>query len=188
MRGRPRKAGARRKDGRLAIQPRDYGNIVVQQRRASFEIFQGGKADQQVYDAIGRAWAVGLLDGQNVDAAMLRDKGRQYAELFAAVYAGTAVKTGGMEPRVPGTGEGSMDDPTGRMFARLDELARAAGSKERLAMRKLCVEGSPDENPCWLDRLIMAKIARVRPIEQPMLRDRMIMAQAIVSLVAMVEG
>ena len=68
-RGRPRKAGARNAKGRLIVLP-DRGNAVVQARAAMFARFQSGRADQQVGDQIGRAWAAGLLDGMECDAAI----------------------------------------------------------------------------------------------------------------------
>lgn len=197
--GRPRQNRERRKDGRM-VPLIDKGNIVVQARRAAFEVFQGGKASDQIGDPIGRAWAVGLLDGAAFDAAMLRDIGRRYAQLHSIVYRQTQCAVADHD-RVRGTGAGNDNDHTGERFAKLDQLARDAGSKERLAMRKLCVEGSPDENPLWLDRLIKAKCAarmgkNTTAWTAEMLaryfaettRDAMIMAQAIGALVAMVEG
>lgn len=158
-------------------------------------MFQGGKAGDQLGDAIGRAWAVGLLDGTTQDPAILRDKGREYANLRAIVYRCTGTAVGELEPRSRGTGEGAGKDPVGERFAKLDELARNAGSKQRLAMQKLCVDGSPDENPEWLDRLIRFEqsartlsIPTICDAELPSIRDHMIMAQALAALVSMVEG
>lgn len=185
---RPRKSGPRRKDGRLAIQAHDYGNIRVRERREAFKVFQGGKADQQVHDPIGRAWAVGLLDGTTQDAAILRDIGRRYASLYALVYRQTGTAVGELEPRSRGTGDGVDTDPTGQRYATLDALARSAGSKQRLAMQKLCCGDSPDSNPEWLNRLIVARLDFIKDAMRPFERDHMIMTQAIAALVAMVEG
>lgn len=194
-RGRPKKAGPRRKDGRLAIQLPIPANDVVIARREAFKPFQGGKASEQIFDAIGRAWAVGLLDGTRYDSAILRDMGRRYAHYHALVFACTGMAIGELEPRSRGTGEGNGEDRPGERYTDLDRLARNAGSKQRLAMRKLCVEVSPDEDPLWLGRLI--QLAQWRRQELGRLdcsawmsadRDRMILTQAVEALVAMVEG
>jgi hypothetical protein len=193
--GRPRQNRERRKDGRL-VPLIDKGNMVVQARRAAFEVFQGGKAGDQIGDPIGRAWAVGLLDGTAFDSAMLRDIGRRYAQLHSIVYRQTQCAVADHD-RVRGTGAGNDNDHTGERFAKLDRLARDAGSKERLAMRKLCVDGSPDENPMWLGRLITDRTTPhlyfhergcTAYFAQSTDRDRMIMSQALGALVAMVEG
>ena len=182
--GRPRKSGVRRKDGRLASVPRDFGNAFVQARRAAFEMFHGGKAGDHLGDPIGRAWAAGLLDGHRQDGAMLRDIGRRYASLNAIVFAKTQMAVADPEPYSRGTGDGTNDDPIGERYDRLDRSARDSGSKERLAMRKLCVECSPDEDPLWLARLIQCRRAGALP--NP--RDHMILTQAARALTAMVEG
>jgi hypothetical protein len=197
--GRPRKAGARRKDGRLAIQLPVPANDVVQARREAFRPFQGGKCDQQIHDPIGRAWAVGLLDGTRFDAAMLRDAGRRYGEIHGVVFArtGMAVANNDRSPR--GTGAGTDKDPAGELYAKLDQLARDSGSKQRLAMRKLVLAENPDENPLWLDRLVNERQyfeatfgpggrGSSRPWIVSYDRDRMILEQAKQALVAMVEG
>lgn len=184
-RGRPRKAGARQPCGKLRpAVANDKGSDFVQARRASFEIFQGGKAGDHLSDPIGRAWASGLLDGHAQDAAILRDIGRRYASLNAQVYASLQVVIGDLEPRSRGTGGGSDEDRTGEAYTRIDQLARNAGSKERLAMQKLCLPTTPDEDPLWLGRLIQCRFWKRVPIE----RDHMIMTQAVRALVAMVEG
>lgn len=190
---RPRSNRQRRKDGRL-VPLIDKGNERVQARRAAFEIFQGGKAGDQIGDPIGRAWAVGLLDGTTQDPAILRDMGRRYAHLHSIVYRQTQCAVADHD-RVRGTGAGNDNDHTGERFAKLDQLARDAGSKERLAMQKLVLVDNPDENPIWLDRLIRERTWRpipggllMRSIDPFRDRDRMIMKQALAALVAMVEG
>jgi hypothetical protein len=168
------------------VQAHDYGNDRVVARREAFKVFQGGKAGDQLGDAIGRAWAVGLLDGTTQDAAILRDMGRKYANVRALVFRQTGTAVGELEPRSRGTGDGVDKDPVGTLFAKLDGLARAAGSKQRLAMQKLCVDASPDEDPEWLGRLIAQRRGCINSDTFP--RDHMIMAQALAALVAMVEG
>lgn len=183
-RGRPRKAGARRRDGRL-VPAIDRGNARVQERAAAFAVFQGGKAGDQLADAIGRAWAAGLLDGTRIEASALRDAGRRYAELHARIFAASAVRTATLERIGRGnhagwTGGGSQD-PAGERYARLDALARDAGARERLALRKLCLTPSPDADPAWLARLIAARRAGAAP--DP--RDRQILDLAVRALLAM---
>ena len=161
-RGRPRKAGARNAKGRLILLP-DRGNIRVQARSAAFARFQSGRADQQVADQIGRAWAVGLLDGLDHDAAILRDIGRRYGGLYWHEY------------------------------ARLDALARQAGRDAVAAMHGLCVDGwwFPDTNAPWVERLIQTAIydAGGQPLgERASASDRARMMAAAEALAAMVEG
>jgi len=187
--GRPKSNRPCRKDGRL--EPLiDKGNVVVQACWEAFKVFQDGKTDQQVHDPIGRAWAVGLLDGTTQDAAMLRDIGRRYAQLHGIVYRQTQCAVADHD-RVRGTGAGNDNDHTGERFAKLDQLARDAGSKQRLAMQKLCLSANPDEDPLWLGRLIawerIVGALDEKPIP-PFMRDHMILTQAVQALVAMVEG
>jgi hypothetical protein len=163
-RGRPRKAGQRNKSGRLICN--DKGNVVVQRRAAIFAIFQGGKADQQIHDSIGRAWAVGLLDGYEVDGAAIRDAGRTYFELYwgASGYpttTGTANYDGEERRGRGGSGEwttiGGTKVPTdarGDRFKAIDRALLDAGRAAYDAAQDLCLGLFPDENPLWLDRLI----------------------------------
>lgn len=179
----------------------DHGNDRVQARREDFRVFQGGKADQEIADPIGRAWAVGLLDGQAYDAAVLRDAGREYAGLYWMYYQGGA-KT--MQFGVVGRGSkgGGIQDQRERRFNSMDDAARCdAGSFEQRriaqsayqAMQALCVSTYwfPDDNPAWLDRLINEARAKARQSvvgELPVSGDRDMLDRAIAGLVAMVSG
>lgn len=195
--GRPRMTRPRRKDGRL-IPLIDKGNIQVQQRREAFQVFQGGKAGDQLGDAIGRAWAAGLLDGQGVDAAILRDVGRRYANVHRSVFSETQTKVARFERGCGGAGGTVQADLRDlASYTALDALAASSGAKNRLAMRKLCVECSVDENPAWLQRLIAEETwganakdlgTKRAPDTWAYPRDRMILAQATAALVAMVSG
>lgn len=192
-RGRPRKAGARNAKGRLILLP-DRGNIRVQARATAFARFQSGRADQQVADQIGRAWAVGLLDGLDYDPAILRDIGRRYGGLYWHEFATLAPKTGQLERRDrSAANDARWEDRPGDYFARLDALARSAGREAVAAMHGLCVDGwwFPDTNAPWVERLINAAIrdAGGHPsgdIAGPSDRERM--AAAAEALVMMVEG
>lgn len=192
-RGRPRKAGMRNAKGRLIAQP-DRGNIRVQARAAAFACFQSGRADQQVTDQIGRAWAVGLLDGFGIDPAMLRDIGRRYGGLYWHEFAAMAPGTGQWERRDRTTANNAAwDDKPGEYFARLDALARNAGHEAVAAMHALCVDGwwFPDTNAPWVERLINAAIrdTGAHPLgDLAGPADRARIAAAAEALVAMAEG
>src|SRR3954465_5803883 len=86
--GRPSKTGRRRlKSGRRTdVAPFDHGAAHVQRRASRFASFQDGKATQQLFDPIGRAWAVGLLENARIDPAVLRDAGRDYAARYWNYY------------------------------------------------------------------------------------------------------
>ena len=84
--GRKPKAGPRYKCGKLRP-VRDPGNDRIAALAARFRPFQNGKGDQWVKEsAIGRAWAVGLLDGHDADAAAIRDAGLAYAARYWSYY------------------------------------------------------------------------------------------------------
>lgn len=198
-RGRPKLAGARRADGRLVEPQRIPANDVVIARQKAYAERFGAKVAGDTYDPIGRAWAAGLLDGTRVDPAMLRDMGRRYAEMHSRVYGATQVRIWTAERRSPAGNTKSQPiplDPMGERFTALDQLARDAGSKQRLAMQKLVLHANPDENPVWLERLLIDAsgaaierqgrgiVVRLAAFD----RDRMILTQAVQALVAMVEG
>lgn len=192
-RGRPRKAGARNAKGRLIVAP-DRGNAVVQARAAAFARFQGGRADQQVIDQIGRIWAAGLLDQSARDGAILRDMGRRYGGLYWHQFASLAPKTGQLERRDrAAANDATWDDNPGEYFARLDSLARTAGREAWAAMHALCVDGwwFPDTDAPWIGRLINSAMrdSGGRPagdLATP--ADRARIAAAADALLAMVEG
>jgi hypothetical protein len=192
-RGRPRKAGARNTKGRLILLP-DRGTIRVQARHAAFARFQSGRADQQVADQIGRAWAAGLLDGFDQDPAILRDIGRRYGGLYWHEFASLAPKTGQLERRDrTAANDARWDDNPGEYFARLDALARQSGREAVAAMHGLCVDGwwFPDTNAPWVERLINQAIrdAGGNPLgELANASDRTRIAAAAEALAVMVEG
>jgi hypothetical protein len=192
-RGRPRKAGARNAKGRLIAVP-DRGNLVVQARTAAFARFHGGRADQQLVDQIGRVWAVGLLDGQARDAAILRDIGRRYGGLYWHQFARMAPGTGQWERRDrTAANDCNWDDRPGEYFAKLDGLARQAGTDAVAAMQALCVDGwwFPDTDAPWISRLINSAVrdAGGHPLgDLATIADRARLAAAAEALLAMVEG
>jgi hypothetical protein len=192
-RGRPRKAGARNAKGRLIALP-DRGNAVVQARAAMFARFQSGRADQQVGDQIGRAWAAGLLDGMARDAAMLRDIGRRYGGLYWHQFAALAPKTGQLERRDrTAANDGDGRDNPGEYFATLDALAHKAGREAVAAMHSLCVDGwwFPDTDAPWIERLIASAMrdAGGRGTDDAATAaDRAKLSAAATALLAMIEG
>ena len=187
--GRPRKSGKRFGCGKLRPEPcSDRGNDVVQARREAFSVFQGGKASEQIHDPIGRAWAAGLLDHPRFDGAMLRDIGRRYASLHERTFSATQVRLWSAERRSAKGNtkhEPILPDPLGERFATLDKLAKNAGSKSYLAMKKLALHDNPDSNPPWLDRLINARVSSRNQVED---RDGWILKKAVEALVFMVDG
>jgi hypothetical protein len=191
-RGRPRKTGIRNAKGRLITLP-DRGNDVVQARAARFARFQDGKAEQQVGDQIGRAWAAGLLDGQACDGAILRDMGRRYGSLYWHEFAAMAPRTGAWERRDRAAANDGGDDRPGEYFKILDTIARSAGRDAVAAMQALCVDGwwFPDIDQPWIGRLIDTALADAggrAAAERPAEADRVKMAAAIEVLVTMVDG
>lgn len=101
-----RKSGDRYKSGRLKGATTrgdrkvwDYGNLVVQKRRAMFDAMniKSGKAADQVFDGIGQLWALDFLDGHHLDPDVLRDTARRYAHLYWNRNGATAPKIGKAE-------------------------------------------------------------------------------------------
>lgn len=189
--GRKRKIGDRFPGGKL--KPLFVaGSERVTLNRARFARFHDGKAEQQVFDPIGRAWAVGLLENEHVDPAALRDAGRNYAARYWGYYpevAGVSNYQG--EDRRGSSGEG--DDPRGEQFQRLDALLETAGRAAYSAAQSLCLDHHwfPDEDPIWLGRLINEKLLRARqPVagQLPFSADRGIMEQALEGLLAITGG
>src|SRR4051812_44235916 len=162
--GRPSKSGRRRlKNGRRAdIEPFDHGAAHVQRLRDRFARCQDGKATQQLFDPIGRAWAVGLLENARIDPAVLRDAGRDYAMRYWAYYpCAGGVSNYEAEAR-RGRGAGAAgEDPGGERFLSLDARLKDAGRRAYEAAQSLCLDfyWFPDDNPAWLDRLIEARLA-----------------------------
>jgi hypothetical protein len=161
--GRPTKSGRRTKSGkRISAAPFDHGAEHVQRLRGRFSRFQDGKATQQVFDPIGRAWAVGLLENEWIDPAVLRDAGRDYAGRYWGYYP-CAIGVANYlneDRRGGGSGWGHGEDPGGERFQKLDAALKNAGRTSYDAAQSLCLDfyWFPDDNPAWLDRLINARL------------------------------
>lgn len=166
--GRKKRAGDRFPCGKLR-QPHDYGNDRRVALMATFRPYQEGKADQWVAEsAIGRAWAVELLDGFDVDGAAIRDAGLNYAARYWGHYQGGA-KVANYEgnDRRGGFYGDDPEDPRGETFRRLDDAIRSAGRASYDAVHSLVLDHHwfPHENPAWLDRLINERLLRKgRPV------------------------
>jgi len=160
--GRPSKPGRRTRRGKRISTPAfDRGAAHVQRLRDRFARFQDGKAGQQVFDPIGRAWAVGLLENARTDPAVLRDAGRDYAALYWGYYPSVGgVSNYQAEDRRGAVWSGG-EDPAGERFQRLEARLKDAGRASREAAQSLCLDfyWFPDDNPAWLDRLINARLA-----------------------------
>ena len=192
--GRPSKSGRRSRSGkRIAAAPFDHGAAHVQRLRERFAAFQDGKAGQQVFDPIGRAWAVGLLENARIDPAVLRDAGRDYAARYWAYYpCAGGVSNYQAEDRRGSVSSGG-EDPGGERFLSLDARLRNAGRLAYEAAQSLCLDFHwfPDDNPAWLDRLINVRLlaARSAAAGQPAgPADAARMGAALQGLLALAEG
>ena len=190
-RGRPAKPGRRHKCGRrIAAAPFDHGADHVARARARFARFQDGKAAQQVFDPIGRAWAVGLLENARVDPAALRDAGRDYAGRYWRYYPGAAGVSNYLAEDRRGRGLAAGVDVAGDRFRAMDRALKDSGRLACDAVRSLVVATfwSPDEDPAWLGRLIAARMGKgdaARAGAQPAPGDIALMRRAIEGLLAL---
>jgi len=167
----------------------DRGSDRTQAARARFAKFHGGKADQQLGDAIGRAWCVGLLENERVDPAVLRDAGRRYAAAYWAYYEGgpTTLRYDRITAATTAP-KGAVHDPVGKAFQRMDRALKDAGRAAYGAVQGLCVDGYhfPDEDPAWVGRLIGERLGeRGAGQAGPSVADRQRMADAAFGLNAL---
>jgi hypothetical protein len=146
---------------RAAAAPFDHGAAHVQRLRGRFAAFQEGKAVQQVFDPIGRAWAVGLLENARLDPAVLRDAGRDYADRYWGYYPRAVGVSNYLDEDRRGGAWAGGEDPGGEWFQKLDALLKAAGRASCDAVHSLCLDyyWFPDDNPAWLERLIAPRLA-----------------------------
>ena len=162
--GPKRKRGDRYACGKLRVVV-DRGNERRQEIDSRYAPFRSGKAGQWISEsAIGRAWAVGLLDGHGVDAAAIRDAGLNYAALHKSYNfnetSGVANYSGedrrGRYSAAGTSGGEQIGDGRGALFLKLDGMLLDAGSASYDAVRALTTDyaARPWENPPWLDRLI----------------------------------
>jgi hypothetical protein len=182
------------KSGRRSdVVPFDHGAEHVQRLRARFARFQDGKATQQVFDPIGRAWAVGLLENDRIDPAVLRDAGRDYAGRYWGYYPANVGVANYLAVDRRGRGGAPGEDPGGERFQHLDARLKNAGRASCDAAQSLCLDfyWFPDDNPAWLDRLIEARLgaAQAAAAGAPgTAGDAATMRAAVEGLLALAEG
>ena len=192
--GRPSKSGRRRlKNGRRAdIEPFDHGAAHVQRLRDRFARCQDGKATQQLFDPIGRAWAVGLLENPRIDPSVLRDAGRDYAARYWNYFPAPAGVSNYLGEDRRGAFWAGGEDPGGEWFQKLDLLLKAAGRATCDAVHSLCLDHYwfPDDDPAWLDRLIFARLSGAGAAARKGCRpeDEARMRAAVDGLLALAEG
>ena len=194
--GRPSKPGKRTKSGkRITTAPFDHGADHVRRLRERFARFQDGKAGEQVFDPIGRAWAVGLLENDRIDPAVLRDAGRDYAARYWGYYpsAGGVSNYEQEDRRGKGAGWDGREDPAGERFRALDARLKNAGRQAYEAAQSLCLDfyWFPDDNPAWLDRLINARLIAAGTAAAGQLAgpaDAARIGAALAGLLALAEG
>lgn len=192
-RGRPSKPGKRHKCGkRIRLTPFDHGADHVARARGRFARFQDGKAGSQVFDPIGRAWAVGLLENERVDPAALRDAGRDYAGRYWSYYPGAAGVSNYEAEDRRGRNHGIGLDVAGDRFRAMDRALKDAGRLAYDALQSLVIDTHwlPDDDPLWLGRLIQARMegAPPRPDSGPSAGDAALLAHAIEGLLALASG
>jgi hypothetical protein len=112
-------------------------------------------------DPIGRAWHEGLLDGQGVDAEVLRDLGRNFGWLYWHEYRAVDATIGGYSDMVAlgsvRLGAGARDT-LGTLFKAYGAILDGMGRNVRAALDRLCVDDMWfSEGPDWLDRLIRTR-------------------------------
>lgn len=188
--GRPRKAGKRGKNDRL-IQMRDYGNAVVQKRRALFDAqcIRGGTAADQCFDGIGQLWALDFLDGHHLDPAVLRDTARKYAELYWSRNGATAPKVGQVE-RVGFSKPAHHDTGRDVLFERWIDLLP---SYERQVLEHVVVDfWFNDGSAPFVNRLVSTELLKrgrfPEFMEMDTAHDRDLLNALLRALFALVDG
>jgi hypothetical protein len=194
--GRPSLPGKRRVGGRLrakAAAP-DLGNMRVQEKRAAFALFEGGKAGNELGDAIGKAWAAGLLEGFGADAQAMRDAGRDYGQLWRRCYGALDIRTSSLErrARTSPAPTHSTESAAERRFERMDSIVSAFPRLSREAFYGLAADyQDSDAVPPFVERLIneRVKVKGRRPAGTlPIRGDRERLERAAEILAALVQG
>ncbi|HEY5723097.1 MAG TPA: hypothetical protein VIT45_12320 [Allosphingosinicella sp.] len=194
--GRPSLPGKRRANGRLRAKAAgpDLGNIRVQEMRSAFALFQGGKAGNELGDAIGKAWATGLLEGFGADSQAMRDRGRDYGQLWRRCYGALDLRTSSLERRAR-TGPAptaSTETAAERRFERMDAIVSAFPRLSREAFYGLAADYQDSDNvPPFVERLINERVAlkgRAPAGTMPIRGDREKLERAAEILRALVEG
>jgi hypothetical protein len=150
-------------------------------------------------DPVGRAWHEGLLSGHGVDAAALRDLGRQYGFLYWHEYRSVDATIGGYSDMVAmgsvRLAGGIGKDGLGVLWKAFSAIVDPMGHEVREALHKLCVDDMWfAEGPDWLDRCInTARAGRnggIRAVSGALARksDEARLRLAVTALVALARG
>lgn len=143
-RGRKRKAGARTKSGQLSRAKIDTGNDVVAKKSALY--------GENHSDAIGRAFANGLLGDDTAAKAML-DTARSISRAYWIGYEIGPIRCT-LADRTSGT---TIAEDIMRQRDKERWLTRTLKSMEpqaRPLFDSLVVDVNPDSGPPWLDNII----------------------------------
>lgn len=192
--GRKLKAGNRYPSGQLRPAGRDHGCDGVIRRLAIYapndkpanddaKDKSGGRNTPDTFDAIGRAYLAGLLDGQPVPAETIRDAGRDFAALYWRIYGVRHPQSqlGRFLPQGVGMGTPGAEKALEGALNRKIEALGHKGRIVRNAFDALCVDSLEfDSGPPWLDRLIFAK----RKGDDPMIADARLFDHAMKGLLA----
>lgn len=188
---RKKKAGPRGKTGRLQNwKARDYGNEIVQARRNLFDAMciKAGKAADQVFDGIGRLWALDYLDGHHLDPSLMRDTARQYAEIYWRRNADKAPKTGQVQQM------GHAHDPLidSRADLRFERWIDILPSLERDVLERVVVKHwFSDESEPFVNRLVgheLMQRGRIKFAVPEQGGDRDALATLLRALFVLVDG
>lgn len=148
-RGRPRKAGARTKAGRLII-PIDKGTEHAQAMQALY--------GQDGCDAIGRAYHAGLL-GTGSEAKALLDTARAIANAYWQAYetgrytCALADRTHGNVTQIDAKKAKAREEWLNGCLTHVNRMGREV----RRAFDQLVIDVNPDHGPLWLDTMIYAQ-------------------------------
>lgn len=190
--GRPRKSGARTASDRL-IHARDYGNAMIQARRALFDAqcIKAGKAADQVFDGIGQLWALDFLDGHHLDPELMRDTARKYATLYWRRNGATAPKTG-QPQRIGYTHDPLIDSGADLLFERWQDLF-GAGSYEQQVLEHVTIDyWFSDGCAGFVSRLVSTELLKrgriPRLLEMEAVGDREKLCALLRALFVLVDG
>lgn len=150
--GRPRKAGARNKSGRLVVAI-DKGTEHAQAMKALY--------GEDGCDAIGRAYRAGLL-GDGSEAKAVLDTARAIAGAYWAAY-----ETGRYACPLGDRTHGNVAQIDSQKAKAREQwlngcldTANRMGRDVRRAFDQLVIDVNPDSGPRWLDELIHSKRAK----------------------------
>ena len=190
-RGRPAKVTTERRSDPCArvMEMRELFAFVVPTRGPEG---RGGSIDQDICDGIGQLHALGLLDGQAIEAQDLRDKGREWRNHYVMLLKGSGFKTGSYERM-----DKSVHAPA---YTKRDEHFDAMDGElrglERSALLQLLVDplvGTyPDgrQNVPWCESFICEALLKrkklpphwMQPVVFPTAHDRAMLEAAIQGL------